>query len=106
MTVQPTIQLKLEGDLNPLLVVVDNESHLHGGPATDSHFKLTVVSEQFEQLSLVKRHQRVYNLLADELAEGVHALALHLFSPAEWQQREQAVPASPDCRGGSKKGPA
>lgn len=102
MTVQATIQSKLETDLEPVLLVVDNESHLHGGPATESHFKLTVVAERFEDLVAVKRHQRVYQLLADELAGGVHALALHLYSPVEWQQRQQAAPDSPDCRGGSK----
>ena len=102
MTVQATIQSKLETDLTPVLLVIDNESHLHGGPATESHFKLTVVAEQFEDLVAVKRHQLVYKLLTDELASGVHALALHLYSPAEWRQRQQAVPDSPDCRGGSK----
>ena len=102
MTVQATIQSKLETDLTPVLLVIDNESHLHGGPATESHFKLTVVAEQFEDLVAVKRHQLVYKLLTDELASGVHALALHLYSPAEWRQRQQAAPDSPDCRGGSK----
>ena len=101
-TIEATIQSKLATDLNPLLLVVDNESHLHGGPATESHFKLTVVAERFEDLVAVKRHQLVYKVLADELAGAVHALALHLYSPAEWQQRQQAVPDSPDCRGGSK----
>lgn len=102
MTVQATIQLKLETDLNPVVLVVDNESHLHGGPATESHFKLTVVADHFEDLVAVKRHQLVYKLLADELSNGVHALALHLYSPEEWQQRQQSVPDSPNCHSGSK----
>jgi BolA protein len=32
----------------------------------------------------------------------VHALALHTFSPEEWQQRGEQAQASPECKGGSK----
>ena len=79
-----------------------NESHMHSGPATESHFKLIVVSESFDGLSAVKRHQRMYAVLADELRDGVHALALHLYTPGEWDTAQGLAPASPDCRGGSK----
>ena len=50
------------------------------------------------------RHQNVYEILADELSGSVHALALHLYTPGEWQTRHGAIPDSPDCRGGSKSG--
>lgn len=104
MSVQQTIEQKLGSDLNPSVLVVENESHQHGGPATESHFKLTVVAEKFSELSRVKRHQHVYGLLQDQLQSGVHALALHLYSPAEWDAAAGSVPDSPDCRGGSKAG--
>ena len=102
MTLQETIQLKLQQDLQPDSLLIENESHRHGGPATESHFNITAVSTRFDGLALVKRHQHVYSLLSDELAAGVHALALHLYTPAEWARRQQVTPASPDCRGGSK----
>lgn len=102
MAIQSEIEQKIEQDLSPQLLTVENESHRHGGPATESHFKLTVVSDQFSDLSRVKRHQRVYSLLSEELAGAVHALALHLYTPEEWQQNESGRPDSPDCRGGSK----
>lgn len=104
MTMQDTIQAKLEAALSPQLLQIDNESHMHGGPATESHFKVTAVAQQFAGLSPVKRHQQVYALLAAELAGSVHALALHLYCPEEWEQRRQVSPESPDCRGGSKSG--
>ena len=102
MDMQSSIEQKITQDLHPQFLAVENESHRHSGPATESHFKLTVVAEQFAELSRVKRHQRVYALLADELAGAVHALALHLYSPEEWQENESGRPDSPDCRGGSK----
>jgi len=39
-------------------------------------------------------------LLAEELAGGVHALALHTLPPEEWRLRHGEIPASPPCRGG------
>ncbi|MEQ3702843.1 MAG: BolA family protein [Thalassolituus sp.] len=98
-TLQSTIERKL-GALEPIHVEVVNESHMHSGPATDSHFKLVVVSAAFEGIRAVARHQRVYQILAEELAGEVHALALHLYTPNEWQVTN-SVPASPNCKGGS-----
>jgi BolA protein len=40
----------------------------------------------------------VYQLLAQQLADGVHALALHLYDPEEWKSLQQ-VPNSPNCMG-------
>lgn len=104
MSLQQRIQHKVESAIQPQHFDLINESHMHSGPATESHFKLVVVSERFEGLNAVKRHQHLYGLLSEELKDGVHALALHLYTPAEWQQRQAPAPASPDCRGGSKHG--
>lgn len=79
---------------------LQNESHLHSGPATESHFKLTLVSDDFEGVRKVKRHQLVYQALAD-LMPQFHALALHTYSPTEWSQSPQ-VAESPLCQGGGK----
>ena len=102
MSVQDTIQATLSEVLQPSMLEVANESHMHGGPATESHFNITAVSATFTDLSLVRRHQAVYKLLHLELAGGVHALAMHLYTEQEWEQRQGSSPTSPDCRGGSK----
>jgi len=98
---QQKIETKLKDALTPRYCQVENESHMHGGPATESHFKVTLVSDGFEGQRAVQRHQRVYRLLADELQGGVHALALHLYTPGEWREQGRA-PDSPDCRGGGR----
>lgn len=102
MSMQATIETRLQERLNPAVMQVENESHMHGGPATESHFKLTVVSDEFASLNLVKRHQLVYGLLKEEMAGSIHALALHLYTPDEWAERGGSARQSPDCRGGSK----
>ncbi|MBM94657.1 MAG: transcriptional regulator [Oceanospirillaceae bacterium] len=96
MNTETQIREKLVS-LNAAHVEIINESHMHAGPATDSHFKLILVSEAFEGRRAVQRHQQVYGLLKQELDGPVHALALHLYTPAEWQEAE--VPASPSCQG-------
>ena len=102
MSIQDTIQAKLSEALQPSTLEVANESHMHGGPATESHFNITAVSATFTDLNLVRRHQAVYKLLQVELAGCVHALAMHLYTEQEWEQRQGSSPTSPDCRGGSK----
>lgn len=96
---QTTIEAKLTAGLNLAHLVIENESHMHAGPATDSHFKLVLVSDDFADKRLVARHQLVYGLLADELAGPVHALALHLYTPEEWQAKGEVIPESPKCKG-------
>jgi BolA protein len=64
----------------------------------ESHYKAVVVSEQFEGLSRLKRHQHVYGTLGELMGE-FHALALHTYTAQEWQA-SNAVPASPTCAGG------
>jgi len=107
MTIQHTIEQKLEQAFNSDYFAVENESHKHSVPPnSETHFKVTLVSADFEGKSKVKRHQSLYELLAEELSGGVHALALHLYSPAEWAESGGAAPESPNCLGGSKHDPA
>lgn len=101
MNVQQTIEQKLADQLSLSFLSVENESHKHSR-GENSHFKLTLVSDAFSGKRPVQRHQSVYGILADEMANGVHALAIHAYTEEEWQGRQQEVPASPNCLGGSK----
>ena len=104
MTIAEQIESKVREALKPSHLELHSESHMHAGPATESHFKLVVVADEFEGMSPVKRHRRLYQLLAEELAGPVHALAMHAYTPVEWEAAAAAAPPSPDCRGGSKPG--
>lgn len=98
--VEDAIRSKLHAALAIESMVIENESDQHSGPAgRESHFKITLVSEDFNGLMPVKRHQKIYALLAEEKAESVHALALHLYTPKEWQSKNQQRPDSPACLG-------
>ncbi len=99
MSIQVEIEQKLQQGIAVEYLVVENESHRHAGPAADSHFKLTVVSEDFVGKRPVARHQLIYKLLADELQGPVHALALHLYTGEEWRTRGEQAPDSAPCSG-------
>ena len=103
MTVQATIETKLADGLQPLHLQVENESHRHNvPPGSESHFKVVVVSELFEGKPLVARHRMVNEILADELRDRIHALALHTYTRQDWEQKQGAAPLSPPCLGGGK----
>ncbi len=103
MSVQHRIESTLAEALQPEHLEVHNESHMHSVPPdSETHFKVVIVSHALDGVRKVARHQKVYGLLAEELAGPVHALALHTYTPAEWQVLNRA-PDSPDCLGGSKQ---
>lgn len=103
MVVQQEIEQQLQSGFSPEFLDVANESHQHSVPAnSETHFRVVIVSATFDGISRVARHQKVYAVLAQQLAGPVHALALHTYSPTEWRQRQQPAPASPECLGGSK----
>jgi acid stress-induced BolA-like protein IbaG/YrbA len=47
------------------------------------HFFATIVSAEFEGLSRVRRHQRVYTALGERMREEIHALSMKTLTPAE-----------------------
>ena len=61
--------------------IVDSEVYVENLKG-DDHLQVTVISSEFNGLSLVKQHQLVYSALKEELAsEAIHALALKTETP-------------------------
>ncbi|MFD2164857.1 transcriptional regulator BolA [Thalassotalea euphylliae] len=106
MSIEATIEKKLLSAFSPLHLDVVNESHQHNVPVgSESHFKVTIVSKNFEGERLIKRHRAINKVLANELSEHIHALALHTYTETEWHNyyADDNVPLSPKCLGGSKR---
>lgn len=103
MSVEKAIIAKLNERFAPSALHIENESYRHhSGKGAESHFKVVLVSEQFVGMRAVARHRAVYKCLAQELENGVHALALHLYTESEWQAENGVIPASTNCVGHSK----
>jgi BolA-like protein 1 len=100
--VQTAITKKLTEALNPSFLEVVNESYKHNVPeGSESHFKVCVVSTEFEGKSPIQRHRVVNTLLKKELEAGLHALSIQAKTPAQWQSSPE-VANTPNCMGGSK----
>jgi len=103
MTMHQTIETKIHDAIGPAHLEVMNESHMHNvPPGSESHFKLVIVSDTFEGMPRVRRHQQINSLLASELNGGIHALSMQTLTPAEWSARGGEIMASPQCLGGGK----
>lgn len=102
MSIQANIEHKLASEYDVDFLQVENESHLHNvAPGSESHFKVTIVSNAFKDQMLIKRHRMVNSTLQQEMQQ-IHALALHTLTPEEWQARAGKVAKSPKCQGGGK----
>lgn len=82
------IERKLSEALSPsrLSIQDDSEKHKgHGGyrEGGETHFRVEIVAEAFAGQGRVQRQRRVYEILAEELAERVHALQLVTLTPEE-----------------------
>lgn len=84
-TIEELIQQRL-GALSPSSLQLDDESAQHAGHAGASaggHYRLVIVSEQFQGLNAVSRHRLVYKVLGDLMQNGIHALAISAYTPEE-----------------------
>ena len=103
MTVQQNIEEKIQASLTPTYLDVLNESYMHSvPPGSESHFKLVIVSAEFENQSRLQRHRKVNEILAKELKDDLHALSMETHTTQEWEQRGGKTLESPLCHGGSK----
>jgi len=94
MNTAERIRKKLQEALAPVALEVIDESHKHAGHAHvvragaagrtgETHFRIKVVSEAFEGKSRVDRHRTINTILSEEMAGGVHALAIDAKAPGD-----------------------
>ena len=80
------IRRELQATLEPDLLEVQDDSHLHAGHAgarEGRHFSIRIISPRFEGLSRVARHRLVYDALHSLIPRGIHALAIEARAPGE-----------------------
>ncbi|MBF8177313.1 MAG: BolA family transcriptional regulator [Burkholderiaceae bacterium] len=81
------IQARLNETFAPLECQLEDESALHAGHAGAAsgggHFRLRIISAQFEKQSRINRHRLVYDCLDDMMHKEIHALAITALAPSE-----------------------
>jgi BolA family transcriptional regulator, general stress-responsive regulator len=92
MTVAEIMRRKLTERFAPARLEIVDDSARHAGhvghpggagQGGETHFSVTLVSSVFAGMGRVARQRLVYEILAEELAGGVHALALTTLAPGE-----------------------
>ncbi|OFX13369.1 MAG: transcriptional regulator [Alphaproteobacteria bacterium RIFOXYD12_FULL_60_8] len=82
------IKSKLTEAFAPHRLTILDQSDRHAGhagahPLGESHFRVEMCSAAFTGISRVERQRRVMAVLAEEMAERVHALSLSITTPEE-----------------------
>ncbi len=82
-----TLEEKLKAAFNPAALSVIDESDQHAGHSGahalgESHFRVKIKAEAFRGVSRVGQHRMVNDVLAAELKERVHALAIEASVPS------------------------
>ena len=87
-------QLNVSFDVENLFL--ENESFMHNVPPnSETHFKLVIVSNDFAELTNIKRHQAIYNALNSTMSR-IHALSIQAFTINEYL-KNPVILESPDC---------
>ncbi len=88
MKIADIIEKKLTEALTPSKLDLVDESALHAGhagarPEGESHFRVLVVSDMFENRGRLERQRMIYQILGDLMASDIHALSIKALTPAE-----------------------
>jgi BolA protein len=83
---EATIRERL-ATLAPSALELIDESHLHAGHAGarsgGRHYRLSIVSEQFDGRRTMERHRIIYAALGDLMQRDIHALSIVARAPGE-----------------------
>jgi BolA family transcriptional regulator, general stress-responsive regulator len=81
------IRSELERSLHPDSIELIDDSHRHAGHAGArdgrGHFRVQIVSREFEGLRPLQRHQLVYRSLGELMQTDIHALSITALTPEE-----------------------
>ena len=96
MTRKQRIETTLMHHLSPALLNVTNESYQHHvSEGAETHFKILIITEQFQTLSRIDRQRRINTLLAEEFKQRFACLELALAHPSRMGFIAKIKPLTP-----------
>jgi len=73
--------------LSPERLEIEDESARHAGhegaKSGGGHYRLIIVSSQFEGQSAIARHRLILNLLGEMMQKEIHAISIKAYTPSE-----------------------
>lgn len=89
MTTIELIEQRLREQLDPTHLEILDDSAKHAGHrgATSSggHYRLVIVSGEFDGKSLIARHRLVNEAVRDLFGDKIHALSMQTLTPDQWK---------------------
>lgn len=89
MTTIDLIEQRLRERLAPIHIEILDDSAEHAGHrgATSSggHYRLVIVSGEFESKTLIERHRMVNDAVIDLFGAKIHALSMRTLTPDQWK---------------------
>ncbi|MCB0271583.1 MAG: BolA/IbaG family iron-sulfur metabolism protein [Bdellovibrionales bacterium] len=58
---------------------------------TSDHFQVLIVTDEFEGLSSIQRHRKVYDILGSDVGGAIHALSLKTYTHQQWKKIHEEV---------------
>tara|TARA_B100000989_G_scaffold275087_1_gene234360 strand:+ start:601 stop:897 length:297 start_codon:yes stop_codon:yes gene_type:complete len=96
MIVQNKIDKLLKDNFNVFKLIIRNDSNKHNVPPdSESHFNVMIVSNDFQNLSQIQRHKKVYKAL-DSLLTEIHAFSITAITTSEFKENP-SLRDTPDC---------
>ena len=84
------IKKKITSNLQVNKIEIIDESHLHAGHNNRTqggvHFKAVIISEHFDNLSLIERHKKIYSILGKDMGTTIHAFSMKTLTPKEYKE--------------------
>jgi BolA protein len=89
MTTIELIEQRLRERLAPTHLELLDDSAKHAGhrgaTSAGGHYRLVIVSEEFEGRSLIERHRLVNEAVRDLFGPKIHALSMRTLTPDQWE---------------------
>lgn len=99
MLIEEKIRIRIQQSFHPTFLDIVNESKMHHGQKNlETHFRIHIVSEKFNDQKRIDRHRSVQNILKDEFSL-IKAFSLHTYTPGEWINQNEIFQQSPTCQG-------
>ena len=71
-------------------IEIVDQSHQHAGHSQNAgggHYKAIIISDDFQDKSLIERHRMVYDALGDLMQNEIHAFSMNTLTLSEFNEK-------------------
>ncbi|WP_343182440.1 BolA family protein [Buchnera aphidicola] len=73
-----------------IIKIYDNSIY-HRMHDDKKHLSILIVSDDFHNMKMIERHQKIYKLLRKEMKNEIYALSIHTYTMQEWKKKNKKM---------------